>query len=53
MVGSEACDDGPALPCLNDCSGPSIGFLCKDNVCNPICGDGKVLGNEKCDAGFL
>jgi len=28
-----------------DSKGPSI--------CTPKCGDGKVLGNEKCDAGTL
>jgi len=53
MVGTEACDDGPGIQCLDDCSGPYPGYACISNQCSPICGDGMVLGAEKCDAGKL
>ena len=30
-----------------------VGYSCNaaGNVCTPICGDGKVVGNENCDDG--
>ena len=27
------------------------GWCCENNDCSPVCGDGKVVGDEKCDYG--
>ncbi len=43
--------------CNSLCSGPVDGWVCSGgdiqspSICSPKCGDGKVIGNEKCDAG--
>ena len=41
--------------CLADCSGVALGYTCNStsspSICSPICGDGLVIGIEKCDAG--
>jgi len=29
----------------------STGWNCTDNTCNPICGDGILVGGENCDPG--
>jgi len=53
VAGNEFCDDGVALGCLADCSGPTPGFICETatNICSPICGDGRVYSPETCDDG--
>ncbi len=64
--GSEVCDDGNALSgdgCAADCSAVESGYSCPKNggKCSkidgvspkndPVCGDGIVQGDEKCDDG--
>ena len=57
----EICDDGGGGRCADDCNGPKEGYNCMDTgpqstptVCEPVCGDGKVMNelsgdNEVCD----
>lgn len=47
VVGSEICDY--YIGCLPDCSGPSLGYTCPNNVCSSICGDNLLVGEEICD----
>ncbi|PKN54348.1 MAG: hypothetical protein CVU56_27125, partial [Deltaproteobacteria bacterium HGW-Deltaproteobacteria-14] len=69
VVGDEGCDDGwvdddgPATPvggdgCSEICQ-PEAGWSCEvdellgSSACEPICGDGAVVGDEACDDGHL
>ena len=49
------CDAGALPGCLSNCLGVSIGYSCisvnSPSICSPICGDGIVVGIEKCDDG--
>ena len=58
----EKCDDEGKGGCLPDCSGPEVNYSCTNvnndtpSVCintapAPICGNGILEGNEKCDDG--
>lgn len=62
MISPEACDDGDLIgtsKCKADCSGPVDGWTCSGgsfsspSICNPVCGDSKVVGDEVCDDGDL
>ncbi|MBI3332018.1 DUF4215 domain-containing protein, partial [Candidatus Peregrinibacteria bacterium] len=47
----EACDPSAGHTCCNDdCTLPE-GWKLSGNKCEPICGDGKIRGNEECDDG--
>ena len=63
IISPETCDDGPAshvapygvTGCLSTCVGVDTRWSCSGgdfstpSSCNPICGDGKVVGSEFCD----
>lgn len=53
---SEVCDNGNMPGCSSNCL-QDKGYLCTAVVgqasqCSPICGDGIVVGDEKCDNGM-
>ena len=53
---NEVCDDGEGGHCKDDCLGYDDGWVCdtsSPSVCLPVCGDGKLVGDEVCDAGDL
>ena len=60
-MSGETCEDGNKVSndgCSSDCTKLETGFKCLVGVtplkCTPICGDGLVVGTEKCDgAGCL
>lgn len=62
MAGSaETCDEGSldltgtGAGCNSLCTGTEVGWFCSgggpsvEDLCNPICGDGLILGVENCD----
>ena len=60
-MGIETCDDGKGdtWGCKDTCVGVRKGWHCqkgsstKASVCDPICGDGILVGEEPCDDGIL
>jgi len=57
---TEPCDDNnptDGLGCLSDCSGSMPEYICSGgnktspDICEPVCGDGKVFAPENCDDG--
>ena len=53
---AEVCDDGnnnSGDGCSADCKTVESGWQCRvpGRACVPLCGDGKITGNEKCDDG--
>jgi cysteine-rich repeat protein len=57
-AGPELCDDGNSVNgdgCSSTCA-LEPGWTCTStpcglSTCSPVCGDGRVVGNEQCDAG--